>query len=69
MPDSSDEKETASRRDEAKRKADVEKAFKETIHKATSFLRLVKKRPDLWVKLEMQELRTLTCDVSGNPNL
>ena len=68
MPDSRDEKKIAPRRVEAKRKADMEKAFKETVNEATSALRLAKKRPDLWGKHEMQELRALVCDVAGNPN-
>ena len=55
--------------DEAKRKADMEKDFKETINKATSILRLAKRRPDLWGKPKIQELRALTHDVAGDPNL
>ena len=69
MTNPSKENEIAPHRDEAKRKADVEKNFKETINKATSILRLVKRRPDLWCKPEMQELRALACEITGNSNL
>ena len=69
MTNPTNEKEIAPRRDEAKQKADMEKTFKETINKATSVLRLVKRRPDLWCETEMQELRTLAYEITGNPNL
>ena len=48
MNNPSNEKDIAPRRNEAKRKTDMEKNFKETINKATFIFRLVKRRPDLW---------------------
>ena len=66
MNNTSNEKEIASRRDDVKPKADVEKTFEETMPKATSILRLVKRRPDLWCKPEMQELCALACEITGN---
>ena len=67
MPDSSNKKEITPYRDEATWRADMEKAFKETINEAISIFKLIKRRPDIWCKTKMQELHALAYKVADNP--